>query len=184
MLEKKLYIIPFIVSLWLLSCCPDRSASYKSEPLTGIRKSKLDKHINGFQSSDSSSLDSICIIDIDAISVGDEWECLNFLFRHNGTIAYIDSNMDYGSIYYSLNSIKSSKIFNLYDTPTGRQKILLFNTKNKTVLLSDWYDDAAIGDSVDIKSINLRNNNFKVWTKQGNNNLTTYVVKLQIVNSW
>ncbi|MGV3598595.1 MAG: hypothetical protein ACO1PI_12070 [Bacteroidota bacterium] len=136
------------------------------------------KHDTNILSSDS------CTIDIYRENLNGEYNCSIFVFKYNNKILYTDTSFEYTTIYYPIvNSSSTFKLFDLYDLPTGRRKLLLFNFEKKNIFKSDWFDNSALGDSIDVKSINLNKKNFLVWSNSGEA-MSQYFVNLCEIKSW
>jgi hypothetical protein len=52
--------------------------------------------------------------------------------------------------------------FSIYDQPTGRSSLILFNHNNKRLYKSEWFDDNATGDSLVKSRVNFVENNILI----------------------
>lgn len=103
--------------------------------------------------------------------------CNKFLFIYlNKQIFQID-NPDYALLIYYIEQFdKQNAIYDIYDSPTGRRKIIKFDLKFKKIYLSDWFDNSGLGDKIDTLSIINNKIDFNVLTK-ANSDSIKYKVK-------
>src|SRR5262245_39122363 len=96
-----------------------------------------------------------CYINVLSDSDWKEYNCYIFIYIFKSKQILIDSNVD--NTFFVNKVLHNSRMtaFNYYDSPTGRRKLLLFDLKEKEILLSGWFDDSAIGDSIDLQTINV-----------------------------
>ncbi|HYG16584.1 MAG TPA: hypothetical protein VEC12_12585 [Bacteroidia bacterium] len=141
-------------------------------------------NIPGALSTVENQADSSCIIEISATAPEKKYNCYMHLFSYKNDIIFTDSNTDYTQYYSPLkHTADHIRLFDRYDSPVGIRKLLVFDTKSKHVLMSDWFDQGASGDSVDVASVNLKSRSFKVWSFESKYS-KSYAVALKQIDSW
>lgn len=125
------------------------------------------------------SIDS-CKINVLNKAFYKEYNCPIYSYWVGDRLIFADSNKDYTTIVYPVTHNANLTVFECYDSPTGRRKLLLFDLSGRRILLSEWFDNSALGDSVDIKSINSSSFDVQRFDQKGKH----YNVKFILLKAW
>jgi len=155
-----------ILFFLLSSCSPNESKDiannrFDSQPLIGATDS--------------------CSIDILSKVFYNDYGCRLYRFIWNGTNILNDYNDDYTLLIQPFGTKNENQVvFDCYDSPTGRRKLLLFDLFKREIFMSEWFDDSASGDSVNAESVNYRA--FSVIKNDNPNE--SYIVNFHSVKKW
>jgi hypothetical protein len=88
----------------------------------------------------------------------------------NGKKIFEAPNTDLG-LNFSLFAKRDTHYYlEIYDVPTGIKKIFIYNSEKNTGMCSEWFNNSACSDSIDIGSFNAEANKINIFNTCDENN--------------
>ena len=140
----KIFKLIFLILYFSLDSCSQTSNKLKKNK---VNESKVVDDTLNYQIKIESN--DTCFIKSNSIIINQEYQCKFYSFVDEKY--YID-NSDFGILIYVLNNNTDFKLLELYSSSTGRKKLVFLS--NSKLLESEWFDDDASGDYIQVETVN------------------------------